>query len=188
MGAPSVAQGSRDQLGGELGQFLLSESPLLALEGDEPRDPRRLVDQPGARSVRHEELLDERRGHARRELGRRRLLVPCRSPGRHGDGSIDPVSLAGGVDGAGLVEEQVDPVFLASDEDRVLATDEGEADTEFGEEADHVGDDRVLEFVLGVVLVETEEVEAVRIPRQLLEYRRNPPGRSPRNCWRRSPV
>ncbi|WRZ20757.1 hypothetical protein OHT59_20730 [Streptomyces sp. NBC_00243] len=58
------AEGSGDQLGGEFGQFLLSEGSLLTLERDETRDPGGLVDQACTRSVHHEELLDERSGHA----------------------------------------------------------------------------------------------------------------------------
>lgn len=63
------AQGSCDQLGGQRGQLFLPEGPFLSPEGDEPGDPQRLLDQPCARPVRHEQLPDEWRDHARGQFG-----------------------------------------------------------------------------------------------------------------------
>ncbi|CAM5384834.1 hypothetical protein SANTM175S_06397 [Streptomyces antimycoticus] len=62
-----VADGPRDQLGGELAEVLLGERALLAPEREEGGNTDRLVDQPGARPLLDEQLLDERCDDARRQ-------------------------------------------------------------------------------------------------------------------------
>ena len=66
-----------------------------------------------------------------------------------------------------MIEEQVDVVVAAADADLVLPADEREPGAQLGQEASQPGDQGVLEVAFGVVGIEGQEVQRIRVLQDL---------------------